>query len=195
MPRPTRSWSGARRALRAAGRTDPLAHLASRPAVVAIEAVSRAAILAEWTGARIHILHISSADELRPLREAKARGVDITGETCPHYLMLSADDYARFAGVIRVNPPVREARNQEPIWAALADGTIDMIATDHAPHSREEKTRNDIWTVDCGFPGVETQMPLMLTARERRPHDHHGLRRRCPPRSPPRSSASIRARA
>lgn len=150
--------------IRAAGRTDPLAHLASRPAVVAIEAVSRAAILAEWTGARIHILHISSADELRPLREAKARGVDITGETCPHYLMLSADDYARFAGVIRVNPPVREKRNQEPLWRALGDGTVDLIATDHAPHSREEKTRNDMFDVDCGFPGVETQMPLMLTA-------------------------------
>ena len=149
--------------LREAGRTDPLAHIASRPAVVAVEAVSRAAILAEWTGARIHILHISSAEELRPLREAKARGVDITGETCPQYLLLSTDDYARFGGVIRVNPPVREARNQEPLWAALADGTIDMIATDHAPHSPEEKTRNDIWTVDCGFPGVETQMPLMLT--------------------------------
>jgi dihydroorotase len=149
--------------LRQAGRTDPLAHLASRPAVVAIEAVSRAAILAEWTGARIHILHISSADELRPLREAKARGVDITGETCPHYLMLSADDYAKNAGVIRVNPPVREKRNQEPLWAALADGTVDIIATDHAPHSREEKTRNDMFDVDCGFPGVESQMPLMLT--------------------------------
>ena len=150
--------------LRQAGRTDALAHVASRPAVVAVEAVSRAAILAEWTGARIHILHISSAEELRPLREAKARGVDITGETGPHYLMLSTDDYARFGGVIRVNPPVREARNQEPLWAALADGTIDMVATDHAPHTPEEKTRNDIWTVDCGFPGVETQMPLMLTA-------------------------------
>jgi dihydroorotase len=150
--------------MRDAGRTDPLAHVASRPAVVAIEAVSRAAILAEWTGARIHILHISSAEELRPLREAKARGVDITGETCPQYLFLSTDDYARFAGVIRVNPPVREKRNQEPLFAALADGTIDMVATDHAPHSVEEKTCNDIWTVDCGFPGVETQMPLMLTA-------------------------------
>ena len=120
-------------------------------------------ILAEWTGARIHILHISSADELEPLRDAKARGVDITGETCPHYLMLSSEDYARLGGVIRVNPPVREARNQAPLWAALADGAIDMIATDHAPHAIEEKTRNDIWTVDCGFPGVETQMPLMLT--------------------------------
>src|SRR5262249_36285452 len=122
------------------------------------------ALLAEWTGARIHVLHISSAEELRPLREAKARGVDVTGETCPHYLMLSTDDYARLGGVIRVNPPVRETRNQEPLWAALADGTIDLIATDHAPHAIEEKTRNDIWTVDAGFPGVETQMPLMLTA-------------------------------
>jgi dihydroorotase len=150
--------------LREAGRTEALAHLASRPAVVAVEAVSRAAVLAEWTGARIHVLHISSAEELRPLHEAKARGVDITGETCPHYLLLSTDDYARFGGVIRVNPPVREARNQGPLWAALADGTIDLIATDHAPHAPEEKTRNDIWTVDAGFPGVETQMPLMLTA-------------------------------
>src|SRR5438132_698188 len=123
--------------LRGAGRLDPLAHLASRPAVVAVEAVSRAALLAEWTGARIHILHISSAEELRPLREAKARGVDITGETCPQYLFLSTDDYARFAGVIRVNPPVREKRNQEPLWSALADGTVDVIATDHAPHSPE----------------------------------------------------------
>jgi dihydroorotase len=149
--------------MRAAGRRDPLAHIASRPAIVAVEAVSRAALLAEWTGARIHVLHISSAEELRPLREAKARGVEITGETCPHYLMLSTDDYARLGGVIRVNPPVREARNQAPLWAALADGTIDLIATDHAPHSPEEKTRNDIWTVDCGFPGVETQMPLMLS--------------------------------
>ena len=103
---------GAARELHARrGRTDPLAHLASRPAVVAIEAVSRAAILAEWTGARIHILHISSADELRPLREAKARGVDITGETCPHYLC-SRRRLRRFGRIIRVNPPVRE--KQQP---------------------------------------------------------------------------------
>ncbi|MGE3935956.1 MAG: allantoinase AllB [Rhodospirillaceae bacterium] len=149
-------------ALEAAGRTDPLAHLAARPAVVAVEAVSRAAVLAEWTGARIHILHVSSADELAPLRAAKARGVDVTAETCPHYLLLDSDDYARAQGVIRVNPPVREPRHKEPIWAALADGAIDMIATDHAPHIAEEKTRHSIWACDCGFPGVETQMPLML---------------------------------
>jgi dihydroorotase len=149
--------------LQAAGRTDPLAHLAARPPVVAIEAVSRAAVLAEWTGARIHILHISSADELRPLREARARGVDVTGETCPQYLLLDTGDYERLGGVIRVNPPVREPHHKDPIWAALADGTIDMIATDHAPHVPEEKTREDIWSCDCGFPGIETQMPLMLS--------------------------------
>ena len=149
--------------LRAAGRTEPIAHLAARPAVVAVEAVERAATLAEWTGARIHVLHISSAAELRPLAEAKARGVEITSETCPQYLLLDETDYDRFGGVVRVNPPVREKPNQQPIWDALMDGTIDMIATDHAPHAPEEKTRPDIWTVDCGFPGVETQMPLMLT--------------------------------
>jgi dihydroorotase len=149
--------------LRASGRTEPIAHLAARPAVVAVEAVARAAILAEWTGARIHVLHISSAAELRPLAEAKARGVEITGETCPHYLLLTEADYDKFGGIVRVNPPVREAPNRQPLWDALMDGTVDIIATDHAPHTPEEKTRNDIWTVDCGFPGVETQMPLMLT--------------------------------
>ena len=94
----------------------------------------------------------------------------------------------------RVNPPVREARNQEPIWAALLDGTIDLIATDHAPHAPEEKTRNNIWTVDCGFPGVETQMPLMLTevnAGRMSICDYV----RMSAYNPARSGASIRARA
>lgn len=145
-----------------AGRNDPLAHIAARPAIVAAEAVSRAAELAEWTGARIHILHISSAAELRPLAEAKARGVEITGETCPCYLLLDSRDYARLGSIIRVNPPVREASDSEAIWAALQSGVVDMIATDHAPHTVEEKTKDVIWEADCGFPGVETQMPLML---------------------------------
>jgi dihydroorotase len=149
--------------LRGAGRHDPLAHLAARPAVVATEAVSRAAILAEWTGARIHILHVSSADELRPLREAKARGVDVTAETCPHYLLLDERAYADKGSLIRVNPPVREKRHQDALWRAVEDRTIDMIATDHAPHAAHEKYKDDIWATDCGFCGVETQMPLMLT--------------------------------
>ncbi|MFH6787221.1 MULTISPECIES: allantoinase AllB [Methylobacterium] len=154
------AWRQAR--LVAAGRNDPLAHVAARPAIVAVEAVARAAELAGWTGARVHVLHISSAAELRPLAEAKARGVDITGETCPCYLLLDTGDYERLGSVIRVNPPVREAADAEAIRAALLSGVIDMIATDHAPHTPEEKRKAVIWEADCGFPGVETQMPLML---------------------------------
>ncbi|WP_108661905.1 allantoinase AllB [Acuticoccus kandeliae] len=149
--------------LEAAGIDHPLAHVAARPEIVAIEAVGRAAVLAEWTGARVHVLHISSAGELRPLAEAKARGVDITGETCPCYLFLTTADYDRLGSVIRVNPPVREAKDADAIWDALQSGLVDMIATDHAPHTPEEKINPVIWKADCGFPGVETQMPLMLT--------------------------------
>lgn len=155
------AWRQAK--LEAAGLDAPLYHIAARPEVVAIEAVARAAILAEWTGARIHILHISSAGELRPLADAKARGVDVTGETCPCYLFLDSRDYERLGSVIRVNPPVREARDSKAIWDALQTGVVDMIATDHAPHTPEEKRSDIIWNADCGFPGVETQMPLMLS--------------------------------
>lgn len=147
----------------AAARQDPLAHLAARPAIVAIEAVTRAAVLAEWTGARIHVLHISSGDELVPLRAAKDRGVDVTGETCPHYLLFDEAAYATMGSLIRVNPPVRERHHQQALWRGIADGTIDMIATDHAPHATDEKLRAEIWRADCGFTGVETQMPLMLS--------------------------------
>ena len=80
---------------------EPLNHLDSRPEIVAIEAVSRAAVLAEWTGARIHVLHISSAGELRPLNEAKIRGVDVTGETCPCYLYLDTSNYESLGSIIR----------------------------------------------------------------------------------------------
>lgn len=149
--------------LEAAGRSDPLAHLAARPEVCAIEAVSRAVVFAEWTGARLHIAHKSSKDALYVLRDAKARGVDVTVETCPQYLLLNTQDHEKLGNVLRVNPPIREPGHQEPLWQALRQGVVDMIATDHAPHLPEEKTRASCWQCDCGFPGVETQMPLMLT--------------------------------
>ncbi|KAF7598867.1 MAG: allantoinase [Candidatus Dactylopiibacterium carminicum] len=146
-----------------AGRIDSQAHLAARPEVCEIEAVSRIVHFAEWTGARIHVAHQSSADALWVIREAKRRGVDITVETCPQYLLLNTEDMIRLGGVLRVNPPIRDARHNQPLWDALCDGTVDMIATDHAPHAIDEKLRDSIWTCDCGFPGVETQMALMLS--------------------------------
>ena len=149
--------------MEAAGRSDAHAHLAARPEVCEIEAIGRAIAFAEWTGARLHIAHHSAADSLYLLRDAKRRGVDVTSETCPQYLLLNTADVGRLGGILRVNPPVRDARHNAPLWDALLEGVIDMIATDHAPHAPEEKTRESIWTCDCGFPGVETQMSLMLT--------------------------------
>ena len=158
------------KALQAAGRIDAMAHLAARTDVVALEALNRAATLAEWTGARIHIVHESCARSLQYIRWWKSRGVDLTIETLPQYLFLSAEDSLQPGGhVLRMNPPIREAAHQAPLWAGLSDRTIDMIATDHAPHSIAEKQADmpapdSIWNVACGFPGVETSLPLMLSA-------------------------------
>lgn len=149
--------------LKAGGRTDALAHVESRPEICAIEAVGRALVFAAWTGARLHVCHESCADVLPQIRDAKARGVDVTVETCPHYLLLAAEDMTRLGSVLRMNPPVRARRHQEGLWRGLQDGTIDMLATDHSPHTVEEKTRADIWEAISGFPGVETAVPLMLT--------------------------------
>ena len=149
--------------IQAAGRIDAFAHLAGSPDVCEVEAVGRVITLAEWAGARIHIAHLSSADSLYLIRDAKRRGVDVTVETCPQYLLLNTDDMMRMGGLLRMNPPIREPRHNQPLWDALAEGVIDMIATDHAPHSPDEKLRENIWNCDCGVVGIETQMALMLT--------------------------------
>ena len=151
--------------LKAAGRNDPLAHLAARTDVVAVEALNRSALFAEWTGARIHIVHESCARSIPFIRFWKDRGVDMTVETLPQYLYLDSEMMLEPGGeVIRMNPPIRERAHQEPLWQALKDGTIDMLSTDHAPHLPAEKRAGDIWGVACGFPGVQVSLPLMLTA-------------------------------
>ena len=116
----------------------------------------------EAAGARLHILHESCRDSLPLIRVAKQRGVDVTAETCPHYLLLTAEDMSRLGPILRVNPPVRFAGHAESLWKGLHDGTLDMLATDHAPHTPEEKTQPNICDGHSGFPGVETAVPLML---------------------------------
>jgi dihydroorotase len=149
--------------MKAAGRTDPLAHLAARTDVVAIEALNRAATLADWTGARIHIVHESCAGSVPFIRFWKARGCDITVETLPQYLYLDAETFAQPGGhLLRMNPPIRQKSHQEPLWAALKEGVIDFVATDHAPHAPEEKEGDTVWDMACGFPGVQTSLALML---------------------------------
>ncbi|MEM0937094.1 MAG: dihydroorotase family protein [Pseudomonadota bacterium] len=151
--------------LRAAGRTDPLAHLAARIDIVAIEALNRSATLADWTGARIHIVHESCAGSLPFLEFWKGRGVDLTVETLPQYLYHDAETMAQPGGhVLRMNPPIRQKSHQAPLWQGLRDGLIDFVATDHAPHTPAEKEGATIWDMACGFPGVQTSLPLMLEA-------------------------------
>jgi allantoinase len=155
-------WRGER--LMRAGRRDAAAHLEQHSDIAAIEAVSRTGIFAEWTGCKVHIAHESSRFSLPHIRFAKQRGVDLTVETCPQYLLLTTDDGARLGdNFMRVKPPVREPGHNEPLWSALLDGTIDMLSTDHAPHLPAEKRQETIWDCAPGFPGVETSMPLMLT--------------------------------
>lgn len=155
-------WRGEK--LKASGRTDIAAHLEQHADIATVEAVSRIALFSEWTGCPIHIAHENCRHSLPLIAEAKRKGVDITAETCPHYLFLSMEDADRAGGTaFRVKPPVREAGHSEPLWDALRSGLIDMISTDHAPHLPEEKRRASVWDVAPGFPGVETSMRLMLT--------------------------------
>jgi dihydroorotase len=98
------------------------------------------------------------------IRDAKARGVPMTVETCPQYVLIAAEDLTGDAGrIARLNPPIREGRQREPILEALRDGVIDILGTDHAPHAMAEKRHASFWDNACGFPGVETSMRLMLT--------------------------------
>ncbi len=150
-------------ALRAGGRKDALAHLESRPATAEVAAIDRAGRLLLETGARGHILHLSSAAGLTAIERWREAGVDLTCEATPHHLFLEADVYATAGGVARVNPPIRGGDDAAELRAALADGRIDMVATDHAPHLAADKLRDNIWDVPSGFAGTETMLPLLLT--------------------------------
>ena len=149
--------------LRDASRTDAIAHLEARPDRAEVVAIEHAGRLLAETGARGHILHLSSAAGLEAVERLRDAGVDLTCEVTPHHLFLDRDVYAAVGGVARVNPPIRGAADAAALRAALADGRIDLVASDHAPHTAEAKGRASIWDVPSGFAGVETMLPLLLT--------------------------------
>ncbi|MCD4690096.1 amidohydrolase family protein, partial [bacterium] len=114
------------------------------------------------TGARLHIAHVSTAGSVELVRRAKADGIAVTCETCPHYFSLTDDDVRSYDTSLRVNPPLRTAADVEAITAGLVDGTIDAIASDHAPHSLEEK-QVEFDAAPPGMIGMETLLPVTLT--------------------------------
>ncbi len=117
--------------------------------------------LAARTGAAYHVCHISCARSAELIRQAKKSGVDVTCETAPHYLLLCEDDLKE-DGRFKMNPPLRSREDKEALLEAVADGTIDMIATDHAPHSADEKSRG-LAKSAFGVVGLETAFPLLYT--------------------------------
>jgi len=152
--------------LRAAGRGDPFAHGESRPPFVENVAVSKLLLLAEAMNAPLYLPHTSTAVAVALVREAKARGVDVVLETCPHYLFYDESVMARVGPYGRINPPIRPQAEVDALWDALRDGTVDVLGSDHAPYRVDEKEPywQNIWGAQCGHPGLETLGPALLSA-------------------------------
>ena len=147
---------------RLVGRHDAQAYSESRPAQAEAAAIEKAL---NWSD-RLHVCHLSSSQGLEMVAKAKRGGRKVTSEVAPHHLLLNIKDYKKQGSYLKMNPPLRSEKDNDTLWQGLCSGTIDIIASDHAPHLPEEK-REDIWEAPPGVPGVETMLPLMLFAVKR----------------------------
>ncbi|MER7931484.1 MULTISPECIES: allantoinase AllB [unclassified Streptomyces] len=144
--------------------------LASRPRDAEDTAIAQLIAQAKRLDARVHVLHLSSSDALPLIAEAKRDGVRITVETCPHYLTLTAEEVPDGASEFKCCPPIRESANQDLLWQALADGTVDCVVTDHSPSTADLKTA-DFATAWGGISGLQLSLPAVWTEARRRGHD------------------------
>ncbi len=131
------------------------------PAVAESTIVARDVQLAELTRSRLHVCHVSTAETVDVLRWAKARGVDVTAEVAPHHLLLTTDEVAGYDPTYKVNPPLRPDEHVAALRDALADGTVDVVATDHAPHARHDK-EHAFADASPGMLGLETALAVVL---------------------------------
>ena len=130
---------------------------------VAAKAVAQAIEMAEFYKTKLYILHASTKEEIDLIRAAKATGITVFAETTPHHLFLDSEAYAVLGSKAQMNPPLRTPEDQRALWAGIADGTIDCVGTDHAPHTLEEKAKPYPYS-PSGVPGIETSLPLLLNA-------------------------------
>ncbi|MFF1715387.1 allantoinase AllB [Streptomyces sp. NPDC058268] len=144
-------------------------YLQTRPRVSEDVAIEGLIGLAKRLGARVHVLHLSSSDALPLIAAAKREGVKLTVETCPHYLTLTAEEVPDGASEFKCCPPIREAANQDLLWDALAEGTIDCIVTDHSPSTADLKT-DDFATAWGGISGLQLSLPAIWTEARKRGH-------------------------
>ncbi len=156
----------------AEGKTAPIYHALTRPTTAESEAVNRAIALAQMAGAPVYIVHLSSADALEKVSEARDKGVPVFAETCPQYLLLSVEDLDRpnFEGAKYVfTPPLREKWHQEKLWEGLRKNTLQVVSTDHCPFcfkEQKEMGRDSFAKIPNGGPGVENRLQLI---------HHHGV--------------------
>jgi allantoinase len=151
--------------LKGAGRKDVRAFFESRPIIQEVEAISRAAILAEEAGCHLHIVHVSCPQGIDIIYKRKIEGQLLTSETGPHYLVLSEDDMERLGPYMKFAPPARSKAETEQLWQQLADGKIDALGSDDGAHEKtnKEKGWENIWDAGSGAIGVETMLPVMLS--------------------------------
>jgi dihydroorotase len=138
-------------------------HSVVRSRQAAITALQKAVAMAKKYGTKMYILHASTKEEVELVRQAKKDGLNIALETTPHHLFLSEDAYMALGTRAQMNPPLRTAEDQKALWKGILDGTIDMIGTDHAPHTLAEKDK-PYGEAPSGVPGIETLLPLLGTA-------------------------------
>jgi dihydropyrimidinase len=132
---------------------------AVRPAILEAEAITRAIAIAQVFGCALYVVHVSAEDCLLPLRHARAQGWRVIGETCPQYLVLTDDTTARLRARAKIAPPLRTRRDNEALWRALADGTLAVIASDHAPKPKD--VDDPFFEASYGAPQIETMLPLV----------------------------------
>lgn len=148
--------------VQAQGRKDPLAHAESRPPFVEIEAVNRALLFAEYTGGHAYICHSSTIGALELVKAARAQGVRVSVETCPQYLALDEEDLRNLGPFGRCAPAIRKREEVEGLWRYMADGTMDVLSSDHCGYTIESKEAglDDIWQAPLGLSGIQTMLPV-----------------------------------
>jgi allantoinase len=142
---------------------DVAAFLASRPVEAELEAIARAVDIAGRTRARLHIVHVSSGRGVALAAEARARGADVSIETCPHYLLFTEDDVARLGAVAKCAPPLRAAADREALWTQVVGGQVDIVASDHSPTEPARKA-GAFWSAWGGIAGVQSTLHVMFDA-------------------------------
>lgn len=145
------------------GRTSASDYLASRPAQAELEAIARAVVLAEKTGCRLHIVHVSTPQGVMMVKEAQQCGIDVSCETCPHYLVLTEDDVKRIGAAAKCAPPVRSAQERDALWDLLLAGDVPMVASDHSPSPADLKQGDDFFAIWGGIASCQSTLSLLLT--------------------------------